>query len=1027
MKLVYIVSMFIIILIALISPRKEYFNLNEPCYKNLGNKTSYGSELTYSNLMLDGVLSKDSQIIKGDSNGDEISDNLREFDRQKKLAIKDVQEKEAVTDAQRRGVSSFFENQERKQAEEIQQINTQKNSFDNDLYQKEKIVTRFVNNRIMQDGEAKLSNTVQEIVKNNINSIGLELSKGESIPDYTFNGLNVLKKQFASFKIDNSDIGNKETNMTVVPVKLLKPKGCYTINDYDAILQWAPEPTGCQSFGIREQDYWKNNWNHFAVVTSVDPGGRLPFATLGGKDVWHEKTYRENSAAQDYVNSLKRTMFDWQSYNDPPNGSFPIRVNPISTNIECLAKNGKCDTSFGTDMSKINNNPTTIKCRFDGTDLPWCKDVYNGFSTNVDTLNYNICPKGWKVIDTTKNICKAPDTPKHNSAACKGFNPVTNDNRCQNLNCKQIQKQDVRGLITNCDAYFKFNPNANAIANNQAGIRDAVDNSVKDLLGTSTIPISNNVDRFDFSKKGILVKVYEAEKSNGIIVKGPAVGPRNYGEGNTVYIVNNINFIDSQIILNSQFSQYNELKTQQVFIEFVGYIKIPENIEKVTFQTEGYQGSRFYFTLGDELINVIDSWSNAGIKQSKPFNVKPNRFYPFKLEYFLDTGVSTIKLSWKLNDENTFQIISRDNFFLDTEQCNRLTSMPDINTIIDKKYKTYPGISGIKSFDSSKLNSNKLGRGTFETVDECALKCAENEDCKAFTYSTDNKSCYQFDAFNPKFSKDPQTNSYVKKDTKSIYGSYNNSLDVPMRKMLLITNVHNSIAFSGLTNVLKNKFTIEMWIKVDSDYTEDIYLFAINPNSRVKGEKIIFKLDTDYKLDVNFGYPPPPPIVSDPIVSGPIDSSNLNQDNFADYQTPETPISPNIWTHVAMTYSNNITKIFINGKKIKEISQGPFTSANTRLIAYIGKNGYDEYKLNIDEIRIWSTDLNADTLVSYMKKDVDNKHSNKNNLVWYSNMNIENKVMHNKCDPTISSGCNKDILAYFTKAPININSDSPLA
>ena len=46
MKLVYIVSMFIIILIALISPRKEYFNLTEPCYKNLGNKNSYGSELT---------------------------------------------------------------------------------------------------------------------------------------------------------------------------------------------------------------------------------------------------------------------------------------------------------------------------------------------------------------------------------------------------------------------------------------------------------------------------------------------------------------------------------------------------------------------------------------------------------------------------------------------------------------------------------------------------------------------------------------------------------------------------------------------------------------------------------------------------------------------------------------------------------------------------------------------------------------------------------------------------------------------
>lgn len=1021
MKLVYIVSMFIIILIALISPRKEYFNLTEPCYKNLGNKNSYGTELTFNNLLLDDVLSKDSQIIKGDSNGDEISNNLREFDRQKKLAIKDVEEKEASSAAQRaaeRGeVSSFFGNQIKKQTEQIKQINETKNKFENDLLQKEKIVTTFVNDRIMRDGEAKLSNTVQDIVKNNIKSIGLSLSKSESIPNYTFNGQNLLKKQFDSFKIDNSNI-DKETNMTVVPVKLLKPKGCYTINDYDKILQWAPEPNGCQSFGIKEQDYWKNNWNHFAVITSVDPGGRLPFATLGGQDVWLEKTYSQNSAAQDYVNSFKRTIFDWQSYPDPK-GSFPVRVNPISRNIECLEKNRQCDTSFGTDMSKIDNYADTIKCKFDGSDPTWCKEVYTAFSTNVDTLNYNICPKGWKVIDTSKNICEAPNTEKNNSRECRNFNPVTNNNRCENLNCKQIEKQNVRGLIKNCDAYFKFNPNANAIANNQVGIRDAVNNSVNDLLGTSTTPVSSNVDRFDFSKKGILVKVYEAEKSNGIIVKGPAVGPRNYGEGNTVYIVNNINFIDSKIILNSQFSQYNELQSQQVFIDFIGYIKIPENVEKVTFQTEGYQGSRFYFTLGDELINVIDSWSNSGIKQSKPFNVKPNRFYPFKLEYFLDTGVSTIKLLWKLNNENTFQIISRDNFYLDTEQCNKLTSMPEINTIIDKKYKTYPGISGIKSLDSSTLKTNKLG--DFETVDECALTCAANEECRGFTYSTDNKSCYNFDTTNPKFSKDPKTNSYIKKDTQSIYGSYNNSLDVPMRKMLLITNRKNCIEFKGLTNVLKNKFTIEMWINLDSQYYEDIYLFSINPDSDLKGDKIIFKLDENHKLDVDFGYPPPRP----PIVNAPIDSATPEQ--FADYQTPEPTVSPNIWTHVAMSYSNNIAKIFINGKKIKEVSQGPFTSLNSNLLAYIGKNGRREYKLNIDEIRMWSTDLNENTLVSYMNKDVDNKHSNKDNLVWYSNMTIENKVMYNKCNPQIGSGCNKDILATFTTNPININSDSPFA
>ena len=1006
MKLVYIVSMFIIILIALISPRKEYFNLNEPCYKNLGNKNSYGSELTFNNNLLDNVLSKDSQISKGDSNGDEITNNLREFNRQKNIAIMDVQFKEEIKNTQDSTEGDIFAKKTALLVNNNDKLEESKNKADLQFETHKRNITRKVYDKIMADGELKLSNTVQDSVKNNIKSIGLGLSKSESIPGYTFNGLNLLKKQFDSFKIDNSN-SSKETNMSVVPVNQLKPNGCYTMNDYDQLKLWVADPAGCQSFGINERDYWKNNWNHFAVITSVDPGGKLPFATLNGKDVWLKETYREKSAAQDYVNSLNKTIFDWQSYPSPAPGSFPIRVNPITRDVECLENNGQCDTTFGTDMSKINNNADTVKCHFDGTDLPWCKEAYNRFSNEVDTLNYNICPKGWNVIDSSTNICEAPINI---GSECKK-KILTNDNRCDNKNCIKIKKENIRGLIDDCGAYFKFNPNANAIANNKAGIKESVNNSVKALLGTSTVPISSNVDRFDFSKKGILVKVYEAEKSNGIIVKGPAVGPRNYGYGNTVYIVNNINFRDSQIILNSNFSQYRESPSQQVFIEFIGYIKIPENTEKITFQTEGYQGSRFYFNIGNELINVIDSWSNSGIKQSKPLNVRPNTFNAFKLEYFLDTGVSTIKLSWKLNNENTFQIISRDNFFLDTEQCNRLTSMPDINTIIDKKYKTYPGISGINSLDSSTLNTSRLG--TFETVDECAKECDAKNDCKGFTYSTDNKSCYKFDTQNPKFSKDPKTNSYVKKDTQSIYGSYNNSLEVPMRKMITITDRGNIIRFNGLDNVLKGKFTIEMWIYINTFTHGPIYLFSINPNTPGRGQKIIFKLNTNFKLDVDFGYPPPIVPIGD--------ESNSDND-----EKPEPTISPNIWTHVAMTYSNNIAKIFINGKKIKEISQGPFISVrNEGYIAY--NDSTRPYKMSIDEIRIWSTDLNENTLSSYMRKDVDNKHSNNNNLAWYSNMNITNRQMFNKCNEYIGSGCDQNIKATFNNDPININSDSPLA
>lgn len=1015
MRLVYIVSLFIIILVALIAPRKEYFNLKEPCYKNIGNKNNNGDEITFNNIMLEDVLSKDSQIIKGDSYNEEITNNLREFDAQKKLAILDVQQKEASVAAEKSNNNNFFTLQEDAQEKMEKKILLEKTKLDQEMNNAQNKVSRYVYNRIMQDGQAKLSNTVQDIITKDITNIGLQLSKGENVPNYNFNGFNMLKSKFDSFTIDNTQIKVNNDKM-VVPVKLLKPKGCYTVNDYDAILQWSPSVSGCESFGIKQKDYWKNNWNNFAVITSVDPGGKLPFATLGGKDVWLLETFTENSSAQDYVNSFNRTIFDWQSYQDPK-GSFPIRVNPITTNIECLEKAGRCDTSFGSDMSKINNNANTIKCKFDDSDPEWCKKVYTEFAKkNIDSLNYNTCPIGWKVIDSSKNICEAG---VNKSLQCTTYKPITDIPDCNN--CKKIQRNDISSLIDKCDAQFRFKPNANAIANNQVGIKESADQSVRDVLGTSTKPISSNVDRFDFNKKGILVKMYEAVKSNNIIVKGPAVGPRNYGEGNTVYIVNNINFVNSAILLDSKLTPYktDNYKTQQVFVEFLGYIKIPENTEKVTFQTQSFQGSRFYFQIGNELMNVIDSWSSPATKQSKTFNVKPNRFYPFKLEYFLDQGISNIKLLWRLNNETNFNVISRDNFFLDTEQCNKLTDIPQFNTTLDKEYKTFPGISAV--------NTSSIKMGNFETADECALNCSNYENCSAFTYSMDDKSCYQFDPNNPKFTKDEKTNTYIKNNTQSVYGSYDNSLEVPMRKMLTITDRDNSIQLSGLNEVLKKNFTIEMWINVDSNQREDIYLFSINPSGD-KGEKIIFNLNKNRILDVDFGYPNNPQAIDAVGDINPMRQNNTsrNVELFADYQSHD--ISPNVWTHVAMTYSNNIVKIYVNGDKKKEIKQGPFTSLNNSLLAYIGRNGYRAYKLHIDEIRIWSIDLNTETLKSYIKKELDNTHPNKNNLVWYSNLNsISNKQIYNKCTRQIGSGCIQNIIAKFNKEPINITSESPLA
>ena len=485
-------------------------------------------------------------------------------------------------------------------------------------------------------------------------------------------------------------------------------------------------------------------------------------------------------------------------------------------------------------------------------------------------------------------------------------------------------------------------------------------------------------------------------------------------------------------MLDTKFTEFqvdDSYRTEQVFVEFIGYIKIPKATNKVTFQTECDQGSRFYLNLGGDLINVIDSWNNPSIKQSKTFNVKPNSFIPFKLEYFLDIGRSTIRLSWKLNEESRFTIISRDNYFLDSEQCNRLTNIPDFNTLVDTQFKTYPGISGINSFDRATMNSNRLGN--FDTVDECAIICNNNDNCKAFTYNYNDKSCYKFDPSNPKFSKNENTNTYIKNNTTSIYGSYDNSLEVPMRKMITITNSNNRIKLNGLNDILKRDFTIEMYINV-REYSENISLFTLRQSGETKGNKIIFNLNKlNDKLEVDFGYPTEAIDVIGEINPNQNQSSSINTsanpgaEYFADYQTPD--INLNVWTHVAMSYSNNIVKIFVNGQKKSEVKQGPYVGLDNNASAYIGVS-YDEYKMNVDEIRIWSKALDETTLKSFMNKEVDSAHPDKNNLVWYSNLNfIENKQIYNKCTNLIGSGCNQSLKAVFNQQPIVTTSNSPFA
>lgn len=376
------------------------------------------------------------------------------------------------------------------------------------------------------------------------------------------------------------------------------------------------------------------------------------------------------------IHTMLSTQRDVQAYNwqcEPGIIGAPIRINASNNSIECLSKDGsQCDTNYcnNNDVRDIDHrNAKSVKCNDRDMANPehWCnkaaKTLYD-----LDNTDYSLCPKNWTMLDKKNMICKAP--VGYNGSAQPNQMANQYKRECANANCQilNMSAADKRQWSRGNNTWFPQKVN---IINKSIEMTDAkaqLDNVLKQTIGTSTPP--SRIDNYKVNKNGVVIKAYKLNVSGGSYTKGKPIYDSvitshiNYRNGSGTILGIRPSYSDPNINHNSD----------DLYIVFTGYIKVPKLVSIITFRTISDDGVRFMIKKPNEssFNKIIDDFSEHAEKvaTSALISVQADSFIEYELEYFERGGASTCVLQWSLNNDGRFDVISRGAFFLDNNKCS---------------------------------------------------------------------------------------------------------------------------------------------------------------------------------------------------------------------------------------------------------------------------------------------------------------------------------------------------------------------
>jgi gliding motility-associated-like protein len=183
-----------------------------------------------------------------------------------------------------------------------------------------------------------------------------------------------------------------------------------------------------------------------------------------------------------------------------------------------------------------------------------------------------------------------------------------------------------------------------------------------------------------------------------------------------------------------------------------------------------------------------------------------------------------------------------------------------------------------------------------------------------------------------------------------------NSLNASVANNALSFDGANDYVVSNVNGTNLNAFTIEAFINPSNttQNTKGILQWANVSDPTAGGPMVLFQQNgTQLSVYVNAGY-------------------NLT-----------TTLSANTWSHIALSYSNSLYTLYVNGVAVATYAGG-ISMQSTALQLYLGTGYNGNWNGYMDEVRVWNVSRTSSEINNFMFTDLS---GNESGLMAYYNMN----------------------------------------
>ncbi len=400
---------------------------------------------------------------------------------------------------------------------------------------------------------------------------------------------------------------------------------------------------------------------------------------------WCYKSYKKLAAKYDNSVDYTNCPVDWEMNNAKqcvPKAGTPILTIADNQSSYVLSHNSKLYRALANNWAY---DGTTSVCQTEYLSIPdgWtiAPNNYDSqyvisnyrWSTSVmvvsDGVSYwtnlwgdkQIRTYSGGMLSTMSNIQYKPNVCNGGILLVKTILPITSIpwNDTIDNKRKYTKEYNIR---------FPFKTNINTDVSSV--INKALDEKLGSITSKKTINV--NLDKFTFYRNGILVRTFGYTPSKG---RGAKISEE--------MITSSINYSWNSSIDTI----FNIPRTQNIFIEFTGYIFVPEETTRLKFHITANTAMKFSLALDGKIKNIKQFNDFLPDFTTDIIAVQEKQYLPFIIEYYQIGGISnpSIRLEWTLNDASMPEIVPRSAYYLDKNQCgSSQASVPEFSRSIRK-------------------------------------------------------------------------------------------------------------------------------------------------------------------------------------------------------------------------------------------------------------------------------------------------------------------------------------------------------